>query len=176
MEEASRYAGGYSDPARLLTAFAGVTGSPDNNGVSVHGNAPESLSWRLEAYYQQLYDLPVGLTGTYCTLNRRDFYVDWPLVSRGKGRNYGIDLTLERFMKHSYYYMLNGSLYKAEYRAADGIWRNTRYNRTYLLKLMGGKEWMMSAKRRYERRRFPQHLLLYQFLTLLSISFTLMCT
>ena len=48
MEEASRYAGGYSDPARLVTSFAGVAGSPDNNGISVHGNAPQSLSWRLE--------------------------------------------------------------------------------------------------------------------------------
>lgn len=40
VEEASRYAGGFDDPARLVTAFAGVTGSVSNNGVSVHGNAP----------------------------------------------------------------------------------------------------------------------------------------
>lgn len=108
----------------------------------------DHLNLRIETYYQQLYDLPVGLTGSYCTLNRRDFYVDCPLVSRGRGRNYGIDLTLERFMEHGYYYMVNGSLYKAEYRAADGIWRNTRYNRTYLLKLMGGKEWIIGAKKK----------------------------
>ena len=40
MEEASRYAGGYNDPARLVTAFAGVAGQGDSNGISVHGNAP----------------------------------------------------------------------------------------------------------------------------------------
>ena len=35
MEEASRYAGGYSDPARLVTAFAGVAGNSNDNGVCV---------------------------------------------------------------------------------------------------------------------------------------------
>ena len=35
MEEASRYAGGYNDPARLVTAFAGVAGQGDGNGISV---------------------------------------------------------------------------------------------------------------------------------------------
>lgn len=48
VEEASRYAGGLDDPARLVTAFAGVAGSPANNGVSVHGSAPQSLAWRME--------------------------------------------------------------------------------------------------------------------------------
>ena len=41
MEEASRYAGGYNDPARLVTAFAGVAGQGDGNGISVHGNAAQ---------------------------------------------------------------------------------------------------------------------------------------
>lgn len=40
MEEANRYAGGYNDPARLVTAFAGVAGDASSNGISVHGNAP----------------------------------------------------------------------------------------------------------------------------------------
>lgn len=48
VEEASRYAGGIDDPARLVTAFAGVAGSPSNNGVSVHGGAPQALVWRME--------------------------------------------------------------------------------------------------------------------------------
>ena len=43
MEEASRYAGGYNDPARLVTAFAGVAGESNGNGISVHGNAPQFM-------------------------------------------------------------------------------------------------------------------------------------
>ena len=39
VEEASRYAGGFDDPARLVASFAGVTPSVSNNGISIHGNA-----------------------------------------------------------------------------------------------------------------------------------------
>lgn len=47
-EEASRYAGGMDDPARLLSSFAGISPSMGNNGISVHGNAPSLLQWRME--------------------------------------------------------------------------------------------------------------------------------
>ena len=40
VEEASRYAGGFDDPARLVSAFAGVAPSVSSNGISIHGNAP----------------------------------------------------------------------------------------------------------------------------------------
>lgn len=48
VEEASRYAGGMDDPARLVSAFAGVSPAVSNNGISIHGNAPSLLQWRLE--------------------------------------------------------------------------------------------------------------------------------
>lgn len=49
MEEASRYAGGFDDPARLATSFAGVTGSgTSSNAISIRGNSPRSLLWRIE--------------------------------------------------------------------------------------------------------------------------------
>ncbi len=48
VEEASRYAGGFDDPARLATSFAGVTSSIGNNGIVVRGNAPKFLQWRMD--------------------------------------------------------------------------------------------------------------------------------
>lgn len=48
VEEASRYAGGFDDPARLVSSFAGVAPSVSNNGISIHGNAPHLLQWRIE--------------------------------------------------------------------------------------------------------------------------------
>ena len=49
VEEAQRYAGGFDDPARLASSFAGVaTGYLDDNGIIVRGNAPKGLLWRLE--------------------------------------------------------------------------------------------------------------------------------
>ncbi len=48
VEQASRYAGGLDDPARFVSAFAGVASSVSSNGISIHGNAPHLLQWRLE--------------------------------------------------------------------------------------------------------------------------------
>lgn len=48
VEEAGRYAGGFDDPARLVGSFAGVAPNVSNNGISIHGNAPHLLQWRLE--------------------------------------------------------------------------------------------------------------------------------
>lgn len=48
VEEASRYAGGMDDPSRLVSSFAGVASSTTANGISIHGNAPHLLQWRLE--------------------------------------------------------------------------------------------------------------------------------
>lgn len=48
VEEASRYAGGFDDPARLASSFAGVSSSLGNNGIVIRGNAPKGLLWRME--------------------------------------------------------------------------------------------------------------------------------
>lgn len=49
MEEANRFAGGFDDPARLVTSFAGVaSGSGDNNAFSVRGNSPKGTLWQIE--------------------------------------------------------------------------------------------------------------------------------
>ena len=48
MEEASRYAGGFDDPAALSTAYAGVTGSLADNAVVIRGNAPKGVLWMME--------------------------------------------------------------------------------------------------------------------------------
>lgn len=48
VEEAERYAGGFDDPARLVSAFAGVSSNVGNNAIVVRGNSPQSLQWKLE--------------------------------------------------------------------------------------------------------------------------------
>lgn len=48
VEEASRYAGGYDDPARLASSFAGVASETGNNGIVIRGNSPRYMLWRME--------------------------------------------------------------------------------------------------------------------------------
>lgn len=48
VEEAKRFAGGFDDPARLASAFAGVASNSGFNGIIVRGNAPKYLQWKME--------------------------------------------------------------------------------------------------------------------------------
>ena len=48
VEEANRYAGGMADPARTASMFAGVAAGGVTNGISIHGNSPQMLQWRVE--------------------------------------------------------------------------------------------------------------------------------
>ena len=49
VEETGRYAGSLNDPARSVSAFAGVVGDPSgNNDIVVRGNSPRGILWRLE--------------------------------------------------------------------------------------------------------------------------------
>ncbi|MCF8381442.1 MAG: TonB-dependent receptor [Bacteroidales bacterium] len=49
VEETRRYAGGVDDPARLASAFAGVSvGNIQDNAIIIRGNSPKGVSWRLE--------------------------------------------------------------------------------------------------------------------------------
>lgn len=48
-EEVSRFAGGRSDVARLVTNFAGVSTADDSrNDIVVRGNSPSGMLWRIE--------------------------------------------------------------------------------------------------------------------------------
>ena len=84
MEEASRYSGGYNDPARLVTAFAGVAGQGDSNGISVHGNAPQFMQYRLEGveifspnHFADLYSAGFGMVSALNSnvITNSDFFV-----------------------------------------------------------------------------------------------------
>ncbi|MEE9462128.1 MAG: carboxypeptidase-like regulatory domain-containing protein [Bacteroidales bacterium] len=49
VEETRRYAGGFDDPGRMAASFAGVAGgSPNDNALSIRGNAPKGVAWRVE--------------------------------------------------------------------------------------------------------------------------------
>ena len=49
VEETQKYAAAINDPARMATSFAGVVGTEGiNNDISIRGNSPRGLIWRME--------------------------------------------------------------------------------------------------------------------------------
>ena len=109
----------------------------------------DKLRFKAEAYYQYLWNVP-GEEGTsYSLINlRRALYLNKALVNNTKGHNYGIDLTLERFLGDNYYYLITGSIFKSEYKAGDNVWRNTRYNKGFVLNALFGKEFYFANNRK----------------------------
>lgn len=107
----------------------------------------DELLLKIEPYFQTLFDVPVRANDSYSVLNREDFYVEDALVNKGKGRNIGVDVTLEKYLSRGYYYMFTGSLFDSRYCGGDKVWHNTKFNRHYILNLLGGKEWMMGRNK-----------------------------
>lgn len=101
----------------------------------------ENTHLKIEPYFQYLYNVPVARDSSFSIINHQDWYLNVPLINKGKGKNYGIDITLERYLANGYYYLFTTSLFESKYQGGDGVWRDTRLNRNYLLNALGGKEW-----------------------------------
>ncbi len=111
----------------------------------------ENTRIKVETYYQKLFNIPVTLNSSYfSTVNfGADFipvYAD-SLVNKGKGYNYGVELTLERFFNKGFYYLATGSFYQSKYQGSDQVWRNTAFNGNFVLNALAGKEWKMGANK-----------------------------
>ena len=109
----------------------------------------ENWNLKLEGYYQSLYNIPVSASTltSFSLINQEDNYVIAALNNKGKGKNYGVELTLERFWNDQFYFLSTLSLYQSKYQASDLIWRNTRFNSNSIFSVTTGKEWNLRAKK-----------------------------
>ena len=103
---------------------------------------------KTEFYYQQLYNVPVSIydSSSLSTLNIQNEYLTDPLVNSGKGRNYGLEISLERYLQNNFYLTLNNSFYQSKYTSRDGVERNTRFNGNYIITLITGKDFVNETK------------------------------
>ena len=101
---------------------------------------------KIEVYYQHLFNVPIIADSSFSIINQQsEWFFNEKLKNDGLGRNYGIDITFEKYLSKGYYYMLTGSVFDSKYRGGDHIWRDTRYNRNYTLNFLIGKEWQLGS-------------------------------
>jgi len=107
------------------------------------------LRIKTETYYQQLFNIAVenDPTSPVSSLVIEEGFFTEPMVNEGAGRNYGLELTLEQFLHNNLYFLLSGSLYNSEYKALDGVWRNSRFNGKHALSFTAGKEYIWKKNR-----------------------------
>ena len=116
--------------------------------------ASRHLRFKAEAYYQHLTDVPVSSdpnTG-FSAINARggDEFIlrEDTLLNEGTGRNYGLELTLERSLADGYYYLATASLYEAEYRLPGGDYLDNRFNGGYVGNVLGGRDFALGREGR----------------------------
>lgn len=110
--------------------------------------------WRIKAeiYYQHLYNVPVdSFESSYSMLNtgssfKPDLSVN--LINEGTGRNYGAELTIEKFFSNSFYGLFTSSIYESKYTGSDGVEHNTAFNGKYVYNILLGKEIKTGKDRR----------------------------
>ncbi len=128
---------------RNTNEFLGFTRS-HHFSAGINQVIGKGMHLKFEGYYQSLFEVPIeSISSTYSILNSGTSFVfemNPNLVNQGIGRNYGVELTLEKAFSNSYYFLLTGSLFQSEYQGSDKIWRNTAFNNQYMLNTLGGKE------------------------------------
>lgn len=123
---------------------------------SAHGvlgydiNLTKYFRIKTEVYGQYIYDVAVEKSASAFSMLNTGSTFGFPdktnLVNKGKGYNYGIELTAERFLHKGLYYLLTVSVFESKYKGSDNVWRNTAFNSNYVINVLGGKEFKLNSK------------------------------
>lgn len=116
-------------------------------------NLGTGMRLKAEVYYQHLYNIPVEQRGgSFSLLNQGSgferFFPD-VLENSGLGRNYGLELTLEKFFSKQFFLLGTGSVFDSKYQGKDGVWRNTDFNTNFAANMLGGYEWNFGKDKKH---------------------------
>jgi hypothetical protein len=117
--------------------------------LSYENRLSENLLLKIEPYYQSIFNVPVERnSSSFSVLNTGSNFANMDedsLLNKGSGRNYGVELTLERYFNKGYYFLITTSLFDSKYKGSDGIQRNTAFNSHYVFNILAGKEIKIGA-------------------------------
>jgi len=106
----------------------------------------ERLSFHVEAYYQDLSNVPVQIPSVvflegnnFSMANVWDEPVQVPLESTGSATNTGVELSVDHHFASNFFYQANTSLFESQYTNSFGTF-DTRWNGNYIVNVLGGKE------------------------------------
>lgn len=119
-------------------------------------NISESFRIKAETYYQQLFNVPVRQNpSAYSVINNNsfNFSIADSLVNKGTGRNYGIELTIEKFLSKGFYGLFTLSLFDSKYQGSDNIERNTAFDGKYVVNCLAGKEFNLTKNPDTKRKK-----------------------
>ncbi|MBN2612916.1 MAG: carboxypeptidase-like regulatory domain-containing protein [Bacteroidales bacterium] len=149
---------GMHSRAEAISAYMALIQQPDGEWSAVNknigfGKASHTVigcdyslnqNWRIkaEAYYQYLFNAAVSMdtTSVVSSINFGYGIPDQELINSGKGYNFGVELTVERFFNQGYYVLFTTSIFDSKFKAPNGNWYNTVFNCGYVGNFLAGKD------------------------------------
>lgn len=101
----------------------------------------KSLIFKTEIYLQHLSNIPAS--DHFSVINVIETYrkgMPHLFNLNTSSKNYGIDLSLQKFILDRYYFLAAASLFRSKFTPADGIERPTRFDNRHVFNLTGGRE------------------------------------
>jgi hypothetical protein len=97
---------------------------------------------KIETYYQQLYNAPVQTdpTSIYSTLNEDTGFITDSLINNGRGKNYGVEFSIEKSFSGNFYYLVNAAVFRSGFTIDGQRERSTAYDANYNIHFLAGKE------------------------------------
>ena len=78
---------------------------------------------------------------------KKEYIIEYMLVNEGTGTNMGIDVTIEKFLRKNFYFLVTASLFDSKYMGGDGRTYNTRWDYGYVTNLLGGREFYLGNEK-----------------------------
>ena len=109
---------------------------------------------KVETYFQHLYNVPISSDNSlnFSVINAEsayDFvYREDTLINNGTGRNYGLEITVERFLHNNFYYLATLSLYQSEFSLDGQNYFNTLFNGNYVFNALAGKDFQVGKDKK----------------------------
>ncbi len=107
-----------------------------------------NFRFKTEIYYQRLFDVPVAQSEPeFSMLNTGDSFGAFApdsLTNTGTGENYGVELTLEKFLSKNFYILSTFSFFQSKYKGYSEVERNTAFNNNFVINILGGYEFKIA--------------------------------
>lgn len=120
--------------------------------VGYNNKIGENWNLKLETYFQDLWNIPVDPNpSNFSVLNLGATYYNGTqdkdsLVNEGLGKNYGLEITVEKYLNNYWYFLATTSIFESKYKPSDGIWRNTVFSTNYVSNALLGFEFPLSQR------------------------------
>lgn len=108
------------------------------------------IKFNTEVYYQYIFNAPIQTNPLflYSAINDDSGFITDSLNNNGKGKNYGIEFSLEKSFKKDFYFILNGSVFESKFSIGTEHEFNTIFNGSYNFNFLTGKEFKVGKENR----------------------------